>query len=317
MKFFLVQILAVLVLISCSKLDRDNEPQDPVGVDLQTVKNFRQNYIDLEEKISSPSGFVHGGDGMLFSCLKFVSGGRVDWKSSHKTGDEFWMIRKPNYEPDELSERWSWYSKDMLTGELFCIWKSQDLSWLQKRIQWLEDHDWDICGGREYADPYITWKSRCKISANLKDTIFEMRKRLGGKGHTATWIPQIWNPLDHEDFTAHLTVLSIYLRGIMMNGINDNQLDYLKKTAESQDRNGLFVAFYKTFTDGNMEEPYRLLFEIFPRDRLPTSQDKCSEYLWQRDQNKDGDWKPCPSENKNYDGVDAMILATMIIGDFR
>ena len=319
-------IFIIILLSSCANpFKKDNSPQDPVNFDRKAVEDKLAIYIEEEELITGMNGFTDFGDGMLFSCLKFASGGDVDWKSAHYPGDEYRMIRSPTWAPPKSTdEKWSYYSKDMFVGELVCAWTARDLDYIEHRIQWLEDHKWDMCGGRDGAEPYESWLTRCKVSLNLKDTIYEMRDQLGGDGHPSMWVPQIWNP-STNDFPAHLNVVHIALRGVMIGGINDIQLAYLKAKSEANPVNGLYSAVYHLFLDGDMQDPYQNLMNelYFPPDFLPTTRQYCTHYLFQRAQFKDGsvnpDWDPCPLTDifEVYHGVDFMFAATILLGNFK
>jgi len=323
MKYLLIAIL----LFSCAK---DNDPQEPIEISSE-LQEKKLSYLQWEkESNTNADGFVHGGDGMLFSCLKYAAGGLVNWKASHALGDLYWMIRSPDYEPNKTSENWTYYSKDMFVGELICIWVAQDLAFLEGRINWLENNGWDLCGGKDYASSWTTHSSTCLVKGpiginyNLVDTAYEMRKQLGGSGHPATWVPQVWNP-SGDDYPAHLSVLQILIRGVIMDGINDIQLAYLKNVSKRNPGNALYAAVYGLFSDGNMDKAINLLENevYFPYDSLPSSDEYCTEYLFQRAQydgdKLDKDWLPCPEEDayEMYDGVDFMFATTVAEGNFK
>jgi len=324
-------LFLILFLCSCSgnPFDKDNKPEEPVVPKPQQLKNKRIDYLVRgEAHVLDEYGAISRGNGMLWSCLKHAAGGRgVQWRKFHKEGHPYWMIRSRHYEPENVGKpgvMWSWYSADEVVGELTCVWTDQDLEWLENRIEWLEANDWDVCGGREYADSYTTWLGRCKMKANLKATYYEILYRLGGANHRSERArPQIWNP-KATGVSAHLTVLQFLLRGIMMDGINDLQIDFLRSRKQKNPGNSLYHCAYHLFTDQEMDVGIsQLLGSVrFPNGRLPNSTDKrCTHYLFQREQYIDDklnkDWKSCPEVDpfEEYHGVDLAFAASVCLGD--
>jgi len=306
-------ILIVFCLISCGPFKKDNEIQDPITPNKDLIDIKLDRYIELSNDIVDKYGFPVKGDGILFACLRHYAGAEVDWKAAEKEPGR--MERHPDLELFEDSA--TAYSKDMLVGELLCIWKDRDLEFLERRISYLEDHDWDMCG-RDRAKTQEAWLTRCKVSTNLKATLYEMQYQLGGKDNVMKNIWQVWNPLS-ESFPTHLTMLQFYLRGVMQGAINDLQLDFMKEKSKDTPDNALYSAIYHSFKDGDMSQASASLLKenYFPNSSLPTSDNYCTHYLFQRDLIKDGkpnpDWLPCPKEKETYHGTDFIFAAYLIL----
>jgi hypothetical protein len=111
-------------------------------------------------------------------------------------------------------------------------------------------------------------------------------------------------------YEDHLDAVWALLNAMVYDGMPKNLLEKVTDHASDQPRNALFSAIKNRWTTGNQADVIGILLDetIFPKDRLPTSKERCEEYLWQRDQAGD-DWRPCPSEGKTHDGVDFLIAA--------
>ena len=78
--------------------------------------------------------------------------------------------------------------------------------------------------------------------------------------------------------------------------------------------NALFAVAYHKIKDGDYSEPTATLLNerYFPADRLPTSKDRCTEYLWQRE--NDDDWESC-KDKETHSGTD-FLFATHLIEEY-
>lgn len=330
MKFrsIVTTFFVLLLAQSCGPFKKDNEPQEPITSRREEIVQKINLYLNLEQQITDKYGFVDRGDGLLFSCLKLSVGGQVNWKAAEKESGRW--ERHPelvfvNPDPDHISDSSTLFSKDMENGLQWCFWISKDLAATQRHIEYLEDNDWDMCGGQDGARTYVDWISRCKLNANGKANLYEVGYRLGGDKNWIQNVPQIWNPWE-ESYPVHLTMLIILRRGLMQGAINDLQVDFLKAKSRDNPRNALYLAIYKTFTDGDMSEVENILMDqgLFPNDHLPTTKNYCTHYLFQRDQfNSDGsindEWLPCSEgeEEKTWHGTDFMFAAAIATGKFK
>ena len=111
-----------------------------------------------------------------------------------------------------------------------------------------------------------------------------------------------------QGYEKHLDVIHILTASFKRGGIFSADYETLRKYAEENPRNALFQAVYRRFKDGNQQPTIDILMDeaLFPSDRLPTTADRCEEYLWQRDNGDD--WLPC-DKGKTHDGVDFLFAA--------
>lgn len=303
---YLIPIL--LTLAACvNPFKKDNEPKDPMVMKEQVMDKDKL-YRSLTT--GDQYGFTHLGDGLLFACLKHAAGIEVNWHAAEMEPGRY--ERHPDLQfPGDSS---STMSKDHALGLLYCIWKDQDDDSLSRFIHYLEGNGWDLCGGRENASSESVWAARCKVSLTLKATMYEMRFRLGGGDHPARIIPQVWDPWS-EDFETHLRVLHTILRGEMMGGINDLQVDFLWAKARDNPRNALYQAAYHRFMDGDQSYAYAALLDesLWPADKLPNGENFCSEYLYQRDEGS-GEWQTCPDHKDPWPAIDWIFAAWVAQG---
>jgi hypothetical protein len=112
-----------------------------------------------------------------------------------------------------------------------------------------------------------------------------------------------------EPFEKHLDLIHLMTASMHRGGVTATEYELLRRYAEEQPRNALAQALYRRHRDGNMAPVIEILLDesLFPPYRLPTSADRCEEYLWQRDQFS-ADWAPCDSQ-KTHDGVDFIVAA--------
>lgn len=112
-----------------------------------------------------------------------------------------------------------------------------------------------------------------------------------------------------QGFEKHLDAIFIMTSALKRGVISEVDFDTLKKYSEKSPKNALFKALYHRYKDGDQSETVSILLDesLFPSSRLPTTDDRCEEYLWQRDE-VPKDWEPCAG-GKVHDGVDFLIAA--------
>jgi len=258
----------------------------------EQLESKRANYQRLTY------GSAEGCDSLLFSALGTVGGANVDILD-YRNSDGQWF-RTPEHTCYLEGRSKSTISRDMLLGVYWWAWNN-------KRLDVLEDL-WDYGLARR-------WKmgdgpaSRTILTPLMISTLTAMIEALGGEQH-GSWakIPIYWTS-EPEDFQAHLRVLHILLRK-QLPTVDFNEDDTLADYADKQPNNALFQ-----YAAGNEHRAITLLLNSpqFPNHRLPTSDDRCEEYIFQRDYGDD--WQPCPDENETYLGFDLLFLSQLILGD--
>lgn len=345
-------LIAVLAIVACSTLKKDNEPQPsfPFSADASAQRDAYRamlaGHLDEHGMVVMGSSI---GDSGIFSCLARYAGVTKFDVSLIFTADG-----KPIRHPDiatRRDENGHLYadaptSHDDLVGHLWCLYdlgkedKPKALALVEKMIEFGKDHranlggildvpGWLFCTDEDRAVFDIDkrdWVSLCYMSpANVKD-IYRVAKWLGADCDITCHLYMELGanlPTDHDGFNRHTAILTTVRNGCIEGGINDLSLDMLRKAAESQQENALFQAAYHLFKDGDQSPAYAALDSPrFPRDRLPTKNDRCGLYIWERDQDHGeagSDWDACQDEvgSSRGMGVDYAIAATLALEGCR
>lgn len=298
-RLLVTSILILTQLVACSygPFAKDNDPQDPVDAyDTSHLKATYDFYTSVCDA-ATDNGIVGYGDALLFSALSLVGGCDVNLFAFESEEDGRWCRHPdcpgPEYPEGSKKLKASKFSKDMEIGfilGMFHYWtkgteeqKRLAIEAVNRHIAYGQAHSWDMCG-EDGAMDEKTRLSRCVMSSNTKATLYELRYQMGGEDNIQRKIAQAWDPLC-TGFRCHLTVIHWLVRGSLQDGINDLQKKFLLAKAEKHRDNALYQMAYNYFTDGKFVNAYTGLAntEYFPEARLPTSEDRCVDYLYQRD----------------------------------
>jgi len=165
---------------------------------------------------------------------------------------------------------------------------------------------WNFCGP-EHMESLSNEDilGRCTMTPSVVATIYDLAVYLGYEcdddcNTSRTIFVQL--PKNGSGFSRHLYFIGVLLRGKIEGAINGIQLNSLEDGVSDEKNNALYQAIYHTFLDGNQEKALSLLNDEskFPKDRVANSTEYCTDYLYQRDEYRDGvenkDWLPCPEE---------------------
>jgi hypothetical protein len=273
---------------------------------LSEVRAERLDYLRLTRASLDPDTFITMADGshcdsLLFTSLYMAAGGEgVDLERAKGT-DGLWY-RHPRRDCA------STISKDMYIGLFTYLWHQRGLGEVAGLIKTAEARNW-VMGDGPAGEVIMT--------PNLAATLYELRYRLGGADGLGR---RLYNEQAEgrnlTGYQAHLQVLHTLLRGSLMGGVTALQLNILRSHAERQPRNVLFLAAYHRFTDGDQAEALRLWPSFCPAGHLPTTAERCDDYLWQRDE-APSDWQACPkapAPELTYTGVDCEVAAALLEG---
>ena len=101
----------------------------------------------------------------------------------------------------------------------------------------------------------------------------------------------------------------------MFSAVNDYTMGFLKAHVKRDPENAWFRMVKAKFDDGNMVPGLELLNPLhFPKDRLPTSSDRCNGNMWQHE------WEPknvnpCPGEGETHPTVDYRLAVKLAAGE--
>lgn len=305
-------IFWILFLVGCS---RGNASQHTTPGVPGSLLEQGAMYCDVSRPRYQELKYVHSRcDGVGFTSLRSVACGDADLSvfSDPATGE---LFRDPEHtcwlgagNPENGSK--SGLSRDMTLMRLYAAVEAKDLAWLESFIAFGNERNWMVCD----ADDLVTKMSRCQITPGLVKLIYDARDYLRGGSLALDGSHALV-----DDFEAHLRVISYRIAGRVYGALTDGELADLKALAKSEPNNGLFQAIYHKYDDGKQGGTIALLEDEahWPVDRLPTSNEHCENYLYQRSYMKgadvNSDWLPCPDEGKTHEGTE-FSLTVKILG---
>lgn len=306
-------LLIAALLLSCNK----HKAKDGRAPNLGDILIKRDQYLILEKEALDDKGWVKAEcDSLMMTCLQIAGGGASDWKLAMDNDGRLWRTHERHCLSNELSGKKpasrSTISRDMILSCLFPIWRFRDIGALEKIISYGEKNNWIM--GEHDGSP--TGRNRVDMQVlgqTLRATIYELRFRMGGADHGQRKIPQVWTP--QSGFSRHLQMLHILIRGLAIGSIDKVMLNTAKANLGDEPANALYHAIVAKFTDGQMVNAVSILDNdiLWPEDRLPTSGDRCKDYLFMHDKNDD-DWLPC-DEGKTHAGTDLNFTAALMLGE--
>lgn len=347
---------AVLALAGCSALDKDNEPHEPVTpeqkvqVKLNVYRPLIAGQLDSHGLVTMEGSI---GDSALFSCLARAAG------AAHFDPAILFVNGKPVRHPDiapsasagSTGSKGTPISKDMVSGVLWCLYDLHqrgdddhaselvsamiDFGKAHKATFGPVDIGWMFCTNEDKAAYEISeqdWYGKCFMPAGVVKDIYRLAKLVGVECDQTCQEFMVIGPnipSDNSGYQRHLAVIGTARNGFVEGGINDNSLKtVLQKAAQSQPRNGLYLAAYHTFVEGDQASAYEALLNesLFPADTLPTDANYCTEYLFQRDDDSAGrsdggkpDWTPCGdgAGGSQGRGVEFAFAAAFALGEFQ
>lgn len=300
----MLKYLLILLLFSCSKSEKKESSLAP-----DPLLAKRDLYLSLQSQALNEHGYAHEKcDSVGFTALCLASGGcpKADLFKSEDNGRWY---RSPEKDCFDKGESQSDFSKDMALMLFVQFYKSKDLPALARFKAYVEENKYVMGRPIDTAEGI----SRVLMSPGLILTMEKLYKHLSGSW-SGTPIP-VENkaiPVINRGFQAHLDVLKIWLDG-ELDGTTDDIADFvLRSQVDRQPKNALFQAAYHAYRDGDQTKAQEILMDesLFPSDRLPSTKERCEEYIFQRDYGDD--WKPC-EEFEVHDGVD-FLVAGMIAG---
>lgn len=336
-----------LALTACGHFEKKHEVKDPLP-GTGPSKDQHAIYVDgVQAELDGRGLVLMAGDlddSALFSCLAYAAQA-VDFDVS-LFFDHGKPLRHPDVSPDNAA---SPTSKDMQQGLLWCLYAMPDRAealaiiteWIDYGLAHQTPVGWVFCTPEETAAYGISpanYLGMCVATPALIHDIYLLAKHLG---YDCGFACQAWmlagsrdlekelqallsiSPLGYE---KHLMVISTLRNGLIHGGVSDISLMFLKMAADSNPDNALYQASYHTFHDGDQSTAMSALQNIayFPLERLPTDEEYCEYYLFQRDPTKvDGfgqrypnpDWFGCLGHaGASGRGVDWLFARAVALG---
>jgi hypothetical protein len=275
-------ILVTIVLFSCQKR-QENKPSIVQPLIAQKAELYK----------SLHKGWAHDKcDSLGFTSLCKLAGGCSEADVMQAEGEPGRWYRSPEKDCYDLGQSASDISKDMLTMLFPLLYRTGDKQNLQEIYDYGKANGWVMGRG-----PY----SRTLMTPSMVAFLQELLGQFGLE----------MMPTDNkvkQGYEKHLDAIHVLTASFKRGGIIPSDYETMRKYTDESPRNALFQAIYHRFKDGNQQPTIDILMDetLFPSDRLPTTADRCEEYLWQRDGGSD--WLPC-DKGKTHDGVDFLFAA--------
>jgi hypothetical protein len=277
-------ILTILLIVSCAKQKaKDTKQRSPeVAVKAELYKSLHK-------------GWAHDKcDSLGFTALCKLSGGCSEADIMQAEAEPGRWYRSPEHDCYDLGQSKSDISKDMLMMLFPYLYATGDKQNLREIYEYGKSNG-NVMGrgpiSRTFMTPPMVFLLQRLIGINVSE-FHNSSKEVAKAG-----------------YEKHLDAIDLLTKGMLGGGLDQIQYEEIRKYADANPKNALFVSLYRKYRDGNQQQTIDILLDesLFPSDRLPTSADRCEEYLWQRDNNP-SDWGPC-DKGQIHDGVDFLIAA--------
>lgn len=328
MRLSLILSLALTAISSCSGCNpfAKNNPVYEIdsGHKDDHIESQAMMYCRLARSHFKDGYYGPKCDSLLFTSLHGIMCPGVDIEPFFVDGRPFRSPQHDCFKPGDIG---SSASRDMVIGALAYMWHHNRLDLLSSLIEYARSHAWNICEN-DYSSAEVRI-GRCTITPSLKALMYEVYAALGGECDKECMSARVFSqPVvpQARGYEAHLAILSALISGSVTGSIDDIQLSALQLLAEREPRNALFQAVYHRYKDGDMTKALEILKDedLFPGKELPTTDNYCTEYLFQRDIIKPGktetdpDWLPCKkTPPKVHSGTEFIFTTAIITGKFR
>ncbi|MFK7873072.1 MAG: hypothetical protein AB8C84_07865 [Oligoflexales bacterium] len=248
-------------------------------------------------------------DGLLFNAIASLSGVNIPMIKARNKEKRWFRHASQNCYSSGGAK--SSISRDMLLGLLLWIYSEKKNDILNELIQYGSHHKnpegiWVMGEGDIYA---VGVNERLQKTFFMMQNFFSRTPFPSEDGHS--WF-------FHYGYEGHLEVLHMLLRISMRRGFYQKESDLIQEYVSSSPNNALFGFVSHLISDGDFSSIAGLLSDdFFPQDRLPSTRDRCSFYLWERRHHEENgllsqDWAPCPQQEKVFSGIDFLFIVHLL-----
>lgn len=286
---FLVLFVAIAIT-SCGKTTSTK----PIDVPAEIAQRA-ELYKELIHVTQGTSGFIDLDkcDSVLFSSLIATAGVPVNVQAAELEPGRW--LRRPVSEPEckATGASRSTISRDMLLGVMFYAYFTGNLDILEDLWEYGSSNLW-VMGegdGSQIMNPdYIALLAKLSYKLGGPDRLIRNTPLSIGKGC--------------DNFRCHLAVMFLLLMGEADGGLSDADVDTLREISEKNPQNAFYTAAARKY---GVDRPWDIDWKLFPRDRLPTTDDRCSRWVTERN---DGDraFAPCPDQGHTHSGGELIVV---------
>jgi hypothetical protein len=293
-----------LLLFGCGLLPKPHKSKDSKD-NLDALREKYATYLELVAQNADSYGFVGDHcDSLLFTSLAAHAGLPVNVFQAEKSPGEW--IRHPANDCYPGTGSDSSISKDMFAGLLVYLSGRGDKASAKRITSYGNAHSWVMGSAKDNT----TLLSKCLLSPGLISDFSHLAGLNLTEEHSSDDSIGV-----QSGYLGHLDVLHLISSASLYSGLSGPQLSLAKAYCAHSPRNSLYCGVSARFNDGDFSAALPTLLDssLFPEDRLPSSADRCTDYLWQREDTA-ADWNACPNEGKTHSGVDFLIAAKVILG---
>lgn len=287
-----VTYLIFLLLLACGNGEK-TKPVEPTPSPIELLQDKYDLYLTLQT-----DSFRDDCDGLLYRSLATVAG------NTHINISEHYKQPLWYRSPDNDCSHTTTISRDMMIGLFWHFWRFKDVLQAETMLNYAWDHGGKMGNG----DP------RVMMSPSLYNTLYYIVKRLGGSGKNSTLPVESGWDKDLRGYQAHIQHLHILLRAEIEGYVEQKERLVIETAYNREPMNALFAYAYAKYISSNFEPVIAILLDInhFPNDRLPTNENHCEPWLWQREFSVLKDWMPCDTIEE-HTGADFLFIAKLVL----
>ncbi len=294
-------VLLLLFLSSCGRHDSQDVDSNDLSLltDIVNVYKLQANQVETVEGWIQPEDC----DSALFNGLASMALPNINLKAAQVAAGQW--HRRPavlgNCYPNESKSE---ISRDMMVGIIWSIWRRRDLQAADDLLQYGRSNLWRMGEGQVQDTQEVP---------NFMRLLAEVIYQLGGSNYAERSLAPSLEVAGGTDYQRHLQVMFIALKGEVYGSLSEHDVSVLKHHVDEQAWNPLFYSVYHKYKDGDLSQLSSLLSPtLWPRNRLPTSADRCSSWPTQRESSS-ADLQPC-DENKVHSGAELMVILSILRG---
>ena len=299
-------LITLILLFNCATHRKNKTEYTSLQSELSRKSEV---YSELVNSHRDEHGFImtEKCDALLFSGLLSASlPGTINILAARD--DTGAWHRRPNHDcSPSIGNSRSTISRDMILGLFWHLYKNKDLDTAIELIEDLRSNAYKLRGQGTLGE--------LLVNPSMLSTLAHIILKLDGPRYPIELaMPAVFGK--HDGFVAHLTVWHILLRGELLGEIPDSHFTILQWQKDRQPNNPLFQAAYNKYLTGNQTDSILLLLDSaeWPADRLPTTNEHCSDWVIERDYSEK-DWSACGPEKpfKEHTGAELIIIYNLII----
>jgi hypothetical protein len=289
--------LAIGATIACAVVLAAGGCRDREGVSeevRQEIQDKYQTYLSLATEKRGSHGWLYDDcDGLLFSSLSSWAGVDSSIGAAERSPGVWWRRPDSNCYPEESKSE---ISRDMIVGLVWWLYKHKKADDIREIFYVCRDDKYLGAGD----------ESRTKCTPNILSTLSVAYRELTGKDLGYSRFP-VTKTIKRTGYQVHLTGLLIAFRKHVTGELSKTNEAWLYSRLRYNPNNAILLT---TWGDGEGAGEVLLREDLFPQGRLPSSEDRCEPWVWQREESE---WKPCAGEK--HRGGDFLFAAQLLLGD--